>query len=236
MKFKLAALCLLALALPAHAEDPPIKPGTENLPPGWPRPGSTTLVENDRGAAYNVEYPMGQATPLHRHRYFFAGLDLNTAGLSVRNPGQAEWSQPSAVVKNRMWWLPKNLAHQEMSRTDPGRHTVVIDITDKRVPAAKNTTSYPENKYAPSQVKVVDNDMVTIWDTAWGPREAAMSFNSRDMFLAFAEGGNLSIQEEGKPAEVKHYDTGQAIFLKGGVARAITAKDSAIHVMLVEVK
>ena len=63
MKLKLAALCLMSLMLPAHAADPPVQAGTENLPPAWPRPGSVTLVENDRGAAFNVSYPMGQATP-----------------------------------------------------------------------------------------------------------------------------------------------------------------------------
>ena len=56
------------------------------------------------------------------------------------------------------------------------------------------------------------------------------------MFLAFAEGGELSIAEDGQPATVQHYDAGQAIFLPGGKARTITAKNSAVHAMLVEVK
>ena len=41
-----------------------------DYPPGWPRPGATLLVENDRGAAYNVEYLKDRPTPMHRHRYF----------------------------------------------------------------------------------------------------------------------------------------------------------------------
>ena len=40
----------------------------------------------------------------------------------------------------------------------------------------------------------------------------------------------------GQPAKVQHYDAGQAIFLPGGKARAITAKSGAIHAMRVEVK
>jgi hypothetical protein len=60
----------------------------QDLPPGWPRVGATLLVENDRGAAYNVTYEMGKPTAFHRHRYFFAGLDLNTASVSVKRPGE----------------------------------------------------------------------------------------------------------------------------------------------------
>src|SRR5215469_10210249 len=205
------------------------------LPPGWPRPGATLLVENDRGAAYNVIYPKNQPTPFHRHRYYFAGLDLNTATIRVTQLDGKSDMHP--VIKNRMWYLPKGLTHQEMSTTDPGRHTVVIDIKDRSVPEAANTTGFPTDKYATYQDKIVDNDRVAIWDCAWSPgAEGVTAFDSRDMFLAFAEGGDLSIATPGRPAQVRHYDTGQAIFLPGGQARKIGSAGGTIHAMLVEVK
>jgi hypothetical protein len=246
----LCAACLPFLGLAAHAQ--PSQSGQpdkaalaaaqaeadkEDLPPGWPREGATLLVENDRGAAYNVTYGKDKPTALHRHRYFFAGLDLNTASISVKRPGETEWSPPNPVVKDHMWYLPKGLTHAEMTVTDPGRHTVVIDIKDKSVPEAANSTTFPTGKFAPSQTKVVDNDRVIIWDCAWSPRPGQMSFDSRDMFIAFAEGGDLSITAPGQPAKVQHYDAGQAIFLPGGQARAIAASGATtIHAMLVEVK
>ena len=118
----------------------------KDLPPGWPRPGATLLVENDRGAAYNVVYPKDQPTSLHRHRYFFAGLDLNTATIKVTQLDGKSDLHP--VIKNHMWYLPKDVAHREMSTTDPGRHTVVIDIKDRNIPEAENTTNLPKNRYA----------------------------------------------------------------------------------------
>jgi hypothetical protein len=221
----------IMLAAPRHAM---AQPGGD-LPPGWPRPGATLLVENDRGAAYNVVYPKDQPTPFHRHRYFFAGLDLNTATIRVTQPDSKSDLHP--VIKNRMWYLPKGLTHQEMSTTDPGRHTVVIDIKDKSVPAAPNQTNFPTDSYATYQSKVVDNDRVVIWDCAWSPgADAVTAFDSRDMFLAFAEGGDLSIAAPGQPAKVQHYDAGQAIFLPGGQARTIGSAGGTIHAMLVEVK
>jgi hypothetical protein len=222
---------VLAVAAVFSAQAQPAK----ELPPGWPRAGATLLVENDRGAAYNVVYPKDQPTPLHRHRYFFAGLDLNTATIKVTQPDGKFDSHP--VIKNHMWYLPKDLTHREMSTTDPGRHTVVIDIKDKNVPEAANTTNLPTNKYATYQNKIVDNDRVTIWDCAWSPgADSISSFDSRDMFLAFAEGGDLSRAPPGQPANVQHYNAGQAIFLPGGQARAIGSAGGTIHAMLVELK
>jgi hypothetical protein len=231
----LSRLTLAFLALAVGAVGGVQAQTTKDLPPAWPRPGATLLVENDRGAAYNVVYPKDQPTPFHRHRYFFAGLDLNTATIKVtRLDGKFDLHP---VIKNRMWFLPRDLMHQEMSTTDPGRHTVVIDIKDKSVAEAANTTGLPANTYAPSQSKVVDNERVTIWDCAWSPgAQAVPAFDSRDVFLAFAEGGDLSIATPGQPAKVQHYDAGQAIFLPGGQARAIGSAGGTIHVMLVELK
>ena len=76
-----------------------------------------------------------------------------------------------------------------------------------------------------------------IWDTAWSPgAEPITSFDSRDMFIAFAEGGDITIATPGRPAKTQHYDTGQAIFLPGGQARTISSANGTIHAMLVEVK
>ncbi len=226
------ALWFLWLALPAGvgAAQP-----AADLPPGWPRPGATLLVENDRGAAYNVVYPKDQPTPLHRHRYFFAGLDLNTATIRVTQADGKFALHP--VIKNRMWFLPRDLTHQEMSTTDPGRHTVVIDIKDKHVPEAANTTSLPAGKYADAQTKVVDNEHVIIWDCAWSPGADGVSgFAARDMFIAFAEGGDFSIAAPGQSPKVQHVEAGQAIFLPGGQARTFASAGGTIHAMLVEVK
>lgn len=227
-----AAVALFAIAsIPLAAQAEP----AGNLPPAWPRPGSTTLIDNDRGAAYNVIYTTNVPSPMHQHRYNFVGLDLNTASIQVKD--LEGHTNVGPVIKNDMWWLPKGKPHQEMSITDPGRHTVVIDIKDKRVPEAQNTTTFPTDKYARSQHKVVDNDEVVIWNCAWAPGAPGIaSFDSRDMFLAFAEGGDLTIAAQGQAPTTKHYDAGQAIFLPAGQVRTISSAKGTVHVMLVEMK
>jgi hypothetical protein len=226
------AMTLAAFAgsvIAAHAQD------ANKLPHAWPRPGSTLLIDNDRGTAFNVVYKVGVPSPMHQHLYDFVGLDLNTAAIEVKDlKGK---TGIGTVIKNDMWFLLKGEPHQEMSVVEPGRHTVVIDIKSKRVPEAQNTSSFPANKYARFQRKVADNDEVVIWNCAWAPGEQVQtSFNTRDMFVAFAEGGDLSIATPGQAPKVQHYDAGQAIFLAAGQVRSIGSAKGAIHAMLVEMK
>ena len=102
----------LKITLGTESETPKLQAEpAQELPAAWPRPGATLLVENDRGAAYNVVYPKDQPTPLHRHRYFFARLDLNTATIKVTNAEGKSGLCP--VIENRMWYLPKGVTHQE---------------------------------------------------------------------------------------------------------------------------
>jgi hypothetical protein len=172
-------VCAAALTLGASAA---LAQAPKDYPPGWPRAGATLLVENDRGAAYEVVYPKDQPTPMHRHRYFFAGLDLNTATIKVTQPDGKFGLHP--VIKNRMWFLPKDLTHQEMSTTDPGRHTVVIDIKDKHLPEAANSSGLPAGKFASYQTKVVDNEHVTIWDCAWSPGDLPHRWRGPQLWLS----------------------------------------------------
>lgn len=226
---------LVSILLGVSATEVAFAQGAADYPAAWPRPGATLLIENDRGAAYDVVYPVNEPTSMHRHRYGFAGLDLNTATLKVTQPDGTSSLTP--VIKNQMWFLPKGLTHQEMYITEPGGHAIVIDIKEKRLSPVGNSTNLPTDKFAKDQIKVLDNDVAVIWDCAWASgAEGIRSFNSRDMFLAFAEGGDLSIATQGQDTTVKHYDAGQAIFLPAGHARTIASIKGTVHVMLVQVK
>jgi hypothetical protein len=230
IRVALSATLLALLADPlVHAQQ------ASQYPPAWPRLGSTTLVENNRGAAYNVTYLKDRPSPMHQHRYPFVGLDLETASIQVTGLDGTAHIYP--VIKNNMWFLPKGTPHQEMSITAPARHIVAIDLKDETVPEASNTTGFPTKGYAGYQKMVLDNDRVTVWDCAWPPGvKGVTSFNSRDMFLAFAEGGDFSIESGAAPVIVEHYDAGQAIFLPGGHVRTLSSVHGTIHAMLVEVK
>src|SRR5436305_7428927 len=47
-----------------------------NLPPPFPRAGAKQLLDNDRVTVWDVVWPNGQPTALHRHPYALAGVYL----------------------------------------------------------------------------------------------------------------------------------------------------------------
>src|SRR5574341_519552 len=51
----------------------PLLFAADAYPPPFPRPGVTKLLENDRVVVWDVVWPKGQPTPLHRHVYDLAG-------------------------------------------------------------------------------------------------------------------------------------------------------------------
>ena len=59
---------------------------TAELPPPFPRPGTTSLLENDLVAVWNVSW-LKQQYPLHTHRYDLVGV-LYIRGRSHHHAGE----------------------------------------------------------------------------------------------------------------------------------------------------
>src|SRR6185503_9407685 len=45
-----------------------------NLPPAYPRPGVTKILDNDRVQVWNIAWLKSEASPLHRHIYDLVGV------------------------------------------------------------------------------------------------------------------------------------------------------------------
>ena len=44
------------------------------LPPAYPRPGATNILDNDSVQVWNIAWLKGQPSPLHRHVYDLDGV------------------------------------------------------------------------------------------------------------------------------------------------------------------
>ena len=67
---------------------------TAELPPPFPRPGTTSLLENDVVAVWNVSW-LKQQYPLHTHRYDLVGVRTPKAiASSRRGAGPDDSSTP----------------------------------------------------------------------------------------------------------------------------------------------
>lgn len=237
-----STMLILVVAMLASARDSALAapPGAlpENaieLPPAWPREGARKLLENDRGAMWNVEFANGVGSAWHRHAYEFAGVELATAAFSVTSPDGATGIY--AVSRGQMWILPKGLTHMEQGLTTPGRNILLVDVKEAASPRYRNGSGMPDGFAAANAWLVNSNGHVSQGDLRLSPdvpeRE---SFFSRDVFVACIDGGKIRITEAGGPPRVLDLKSGEGLFLKGGTARKLEAAQGGVRLMLVELK
>ena len=98
---------------------------TAALPPPFPRPGTTALLENDVVAVWNVSW-LKQKYPLHTHRYDLVGISY-VEGDRIITQGEA----PGRLVNTKPWVFQTNRAnvtHVEEGASDPPMRAVLIEV------------------------------------------------------------------------------------------------------------
>jgi hypothetical protein len=104
---------------------------TTELPPPFPRPGTTPVFENDVVAVWNVSW-LKQQYPLHTHRYDLIGISYEE-GDRIITQGNA----PGTLVNTKAWVFQTNRAnvtHVEEGAGDPPMRAILIELK-KSMPA-----------------------------------------------------------------------------------------------------
>jgi hypothetical protein len=110
---------------------------TSPLPPPFPRPGTTLLLDNDVVAVWNVSW-LKQQYPLHTHRYDLVGVSY-AEGDRIITQGSA----PGRLVKTNAWVFQTNRAnvtHVEEGASDPPMRAVLIEV---KPPAPRGSGAEP---------------------------------------------------------------------------------------------
>jgi len=109
------ALMMLALVLGQTTE----------LPPPFPRPGTTQLLDNDVVTVWNVSW-LKQQYPLHTHRYDLIGISYEE-GDRIITQGTA----PGRIVHTKAWEFQtnrSNVTHVEEGASDPPMRAILIEL------------------------------------------------------------------------------------------------------------
>jgi hypothetical protein len=99
------------------------------LPPPFPRPGTTKLLENEAVAVWDVSW-LKQKYPLHTHRYDLVGISY-AEGDRIITQGDA----PGRLVPTKAWVFQRNRAgvtHVEEGASDPPMRAVLIEVKSPR--------------------------------------------------------------------------------------------------------
>jgi len=228
----LAAL-LASVSAGLHAQE---MVGKYKLVSALPRPGATEILDNDRGRVWDVIYPPGMSTGMHRHPTDFVGVELVDTLLKVTTPDGVERVNP--IHRGQIYMLPKGLTHIEENVIGrPQRNTILIELKDAGPHSYDNHGEAPSGFGALGQKQVADNPRVILWDAHWASGEPGKAFfQSHDLFLVPIDAGTLSVTSPDDAAKTLPLAGGQVVFLQGGHVRTIQAAEGNVRAAVVELK
>lgn len=96
-----------------------------DLPPPFPRPGTTALLENAAVAVWDVSW-LKQKYPLHTHRYDLIGVSYAEGDRII-----TQGDRPGRLVNTKPWVFQTNRAnvtHVEEGASDPPMRAVLIEV------------------------------------------------------------------------------------------------------------
>jgi len=223
MKKRIVVLAAVLFASPVFAQG-------MKLVPALPRPGATEILDNARGRVWDVIYPPGMPTGMHRHPTDFVGVELVDTMLKVTTPDGKASTNP--IHRGTIYMLRQGLTHIEESVVgQPQRNSILIELKGERPDAKPAAPGFSAGK------KITDNERVMLWDASWAAGQPAQSFaQPHDIFLVPIDAGVLEITAPGEAVQTLPLSGGMVVFLPASAQRSIRSTLGTVRAAVVELK
>ena len=173
----------------------------QDLPPPFPRTNATKLLETERINVWDIVWPKGQPTALHRHiydqvgTYYARGGRLITATDGTERRGMTEVGSLSTTRKGT--------THVEEGTTDPPLRAVFIELK-KDTPSGATADNVGAPAFPREGAKqVLDDERVTAWDYTWASGGPALKYRAQlDTVIVWLGEGTISVTGKGSPLSV----------------------------------
>jgi hypothetical protein len=192
----------------------------QSYPPAFPRPTAKKLLETDRVVVWDIVWPKGQPTPMHRHVYDQVGTYYAAGGRVVTTPDGVSRSTMTPV--GALSTTRKGTTHIEEGSTDPPLRAVFIELKRDIASGEPEAPSEVPPAFPRDGAKpLLDDERVTIWDYTWGPgARGPMSRYPRDTILIWLANGTLRLASPGGSPAVIDVAPGQIRYKRRGTVEA----------------
>ena len=223
MKKRVVVLAAILFASPVFAQE-------MKLVSALPRPGATEILDNARGRVWDVIYPPGMPTGMHRHPTDFVGVELVDTMLKVTTPDGKVSTNP--IHRGNIYMLRQGLTHIEENVVgQPQRNSILIELKGERPDGRQAAPGFSAGK------KVTDNERVMLWDANWAAGQPAQPFaQTHDIFLVPIDAGVLEISGSGEATRTLPLSSGMVVFLPAGAQRSIRSTLGTVRAAVVELK
>jgi quercetin dioxygenase-like cupin family protein len=206
-----------------------------NLPPPFPRAGAKQLLDNDRVTVWDVVWPKGQPTALHRHPYALAGVYLERGTRVITDADGAKRNvsnEPGSVT-----FQLKGLTHVEEGTSDTPLHAIVIELKQDAPIGEDPSPDLPPAFPREGAKQLLDNDRVRVWDYAFTlHRVGPLHRHVRDAVAVWMEGGKLRATPRDGAPSVNTQTKFTATYSRRGTVHTEEAIEGAPHAYVFELK
>jgi hypothetical protein len=169
------------------------------LPPPFPRTNATKLLETDRIVIWDIVWPNGQPTALHRHIYDQVGTYYARGGRTITSPEGA--ARQAMTEVGSLSTTRKGTTHIEMGNTDPALRAVFIELK-REGPSGLTPLPDSGNSGRPGVAQRSTDERVVVWDYTQGMGEFAFRAASDTVFVYLGDGRLRIAGENGTTREL----------------------------------
>lgn len=132
-----------------------------SFPPPYPREGTRSLIDNERVQVWDVSWPKGAPSALHRHLYDMTGLYYAPGDRVITS---LEGVKRTVSTKaGQIQWQLKGITHIEEGMSDDPLRAVMIELKGDG-PSGRRATTADLAPFSAPSMPLLDNERVTVWD------------------------------------------------------------------------
>jgi hypothetical protein len=203
----------------------------QQLPPPFPRTNAKQLFENDGIRVWDIVWPQGQPTALHRHIYDQVGTYFIAGGRKITQPDgeiRTNFTEVGSLSTTK-----KGTTHIEEGTTEPPLRAVFIELKRDGPSGSPPADIGGPAPFPRSGAKsLLDDDRVSVWDATWQAGSQGFRYRpAAETVIVFLGEGTLRVTPARgaastvavKPGTMRHLDRGDtdSIEIASGSVRTI---------------
>ena len=206
------------------------------LPPPFPRTNATKLLETDRITVWDIVWPTGQPTAMHRHVYDQVGTYYATGGRVITTPEGA--ARTTITEVGALSTTRKGTTHIEEGNTDPPLRAVFIELkreTASGLPDADlgGPPPFPRD----GATRILDDDRVTAWDYVWTSSPQGLRYRpARETVIVWLGAATLRVTPRDGAATVSDVKAGTMHHMTRGANETAEIVSGSARAILFQLK
>ena len=206
------------------------------LPPPFPRPNATKLLDTDRITVWDIVWPKGQPTALHRHVYDQVGTYYASGGRVITTPDGAARAIITEV--GSLSATRKGTTHIEEGSTDPPLRAVFIELKRETASGLPDVdVGGPAPFPRDGGTQLLDDDRVTAWDYRWASGSQGLRYRSaRETVIVWLGAGTMRITQRGNAATESDVKAGTMHYLPAGSDQTVEIVSGSPRAILFQLK